>query len=328
MEPFTTNLFARLAVKAGADSLAADVASHALRAAGVPVDTASLAAATLPEVHAEHRSPLAGLAAVGGVGGMLAGAEALRGGALLRDTATQAASLNRLSVNGADVRLGDDGLLPDWVQELLDTDTVEFTWEEPVPYEHVWNVDDFSGVGDPEGAAACWQQQTGNSCAVMAQVGVYEYLSGERMTEADATAFCEAQGWYDPDSGTSPADVGNLLEAEGYACERSYGNDLESLADALERGDQVIVGLDASEIWYTQRDPVTGERIPQGLGYGHAVWITGIDTDAAGNVTVIMNDTGHPDGQMRAVAAEDFLAGWDAYDNFAVIVPADGGAGT
>jgi hypothetical protein len=31
---------------------------------------------------------------------------------------------------------------------------------------------------------------------------------------------------------------------------------------------------------------------------------------------------------MRAVAAEDFLAGWDAYDNFAVIVPADGGAGT
>jgi hypothetical protein len=198
----------------------------------------------------------------------------------------------------------------------------ECGWSEanpPVPYEHTWCIEDFDGVGDPEGAAPCWQLQEGQSCAVMAQVGVIEYVTGERLTEVEATAIAEANGWYDPWSGTLPEDCGRLLDYHDIPNEVGYDRSLEDIVQALENGEQVIVAVDAKAIWEPMRDAATGEVVFEPAGWGHAVWVTGLDVDAQGQWTVILNDTGLPDGQMRAVALEDFLAGWDEYGNLAVI---------
>jgi len=193
---------------------------------------------------------------------------------------------------------------------------------EPVSYEHKWDPATFSGVGDPIGEAEFWRLQTGNSCAVNAQICVIESMTGESIPEAVACDWLEERGWYDPDRGTSPSDMARLMDARGIESELSRHNEILDLAAALEEGERVIVALNANEIWTPLRHPVTGEVISQSEPGGHAVWITGIDQHHDGSFSVIMNDTGHTDGRMQAVALEDFMEAWADYDNLMVAVKA------
>jgi hypothetical protein len=182
-----------------------------------------------------------------------------------------------------------------------------------------WDSSQFDGWGCPIEDADCWQEQEGtNSCAVVAQVGVYESITGIKLSEAEACQTAADNGWYDPESGTVPNNVGKFLATMGIPTEQSYDATLVDLADALERGDKVIVGLDANEISNPIADPVTGLPLEQANG-GHAVWVTGIDRDPDGTVKIILNDSGTPDGRMKAVEVEDFLNAWEDYGNFLVV---------
>jgi hypothetical protein len=185
-----------------------------------------------------------------------------------------------------------------------------------------WNSSDFDGWGNPKVDADCWHRQEGNSsCAVVAQIGVYESITGQEISEAEACRIAQENGWYDPESGTTPENVGKFLEYSGIPIEQRYDATLVDIADALERGDKVIVGLDANEIWYPARDPETGAPMEQSNA-GHAVWITGIDPEPDGSVKIILNDSGTPDGQMMVVNAEDFLNAWADYGNLLVVADA------
>jgi hypothetical protein len=66
---------------------------------------------------------------------------------------------------------------------------------------------------------------------------------------------------------------------------------------------------------------VLGSPIEQSNA-GHAVWVTGIDQQPDGSVKIILNDSGTPDGQMKAVDAEDFLNAWEDFGNFVVVADA------
>ncbi len=186
-----------------------------------------------------------------------------------------------------------------------------------------WNPSNFDGWGNPIADANCWQEQEGStSCAVIAQIGVYESITGHTdISEADACRIAEANGWYDPDSGTMPENVGKILEYYGIPTEQRYDATLIDIANALEQGDKVIVGLDANEIWYPATDPVTGSSLEQSNA-GHAVWVTGIDQQPDGSVKIILNDSGAPDGRMKAVDVKDFTNAWEDYGNFAVFADA------
>ncbi|MFB2917869.1 hypothetical protein [Aerosakkonema funiforme] len=185
-----------------------------------------------------------------------------------------------------------------------------------------WNLSNFDGWGNPETDADCWQrQESSTSCAVVAQIGVYESITGLEFSEVEACRIAQEHGWYDPESGTSSANIGKFLEYCGIPTEQRYDATLVDIADALERGDKVIVGLDANEIWYPARDPETGSPIEQSNA-GHAVWITGIDPEPDGSVKVILNDSGTPDGRMKVVDAEDFLNAWGDYGNLLVVADA------
>ena len=56
--------------------------------------------------------------------------------------------------------------------------------------------------------------------------------------------------------------MGKLLNELGIPTEQKYHANLEDIADALEKGDRVIVGLDANEIWNPMRD-ANGAAIEQ-----------------------------------------------------------------
>jgi len=116
--------------------------------------------------------------------------------------------------------------------------------------------------------------------------------------------------------------VGKLLNELGVPTEQKYDSTLLDIADALEKGDRIIVGLDANEIWQPIRDKL-GNPLEQ-TDAGHAVWVTGIDTKPDGSVKIILNDSGDPNGMMKVVDALDFLNAWEDYGNFLVTADASG----
>jgi hypothetical protein len=189
---------------------------------------------------------------------------------------------------------------------------------EIVPHEIYWNPADFRGVGHPIEYSDCWQQQTGNDCAVMAQGEIFESLTGYHLSEQELCQIAREHGLYDPETGTQPQDVGKLLNLLGTPTEQEYNASLSELADALQHNDRVIVGLNANEIWYPCRDSATGEPVELPSA-GHAVWVTGIDQEPDGSIKVILCDSGTPHGRAEAVDVEDFLNAWADYGNEMVV---------
>lgn len=172
--------------------------------------------------------------------------------------------------------------------------------------------------GTPEADAAHWHQQEGdNSCAVAGQCGILESITGQPVDESQMAQLAEDNGWYHPDRGTNPADVGKILEAHGVPCESGHHRDLMDIFQALDRGDKVMVGLDANEIWTPQHD-ADGVPIDQ-PDAGHAVWVTGYEVSDDGTIQLITNDTGIADGAARPVDIDDFCNAWKDFDRFATI---------
>lgn len=178
--------------------------------------------------------------------------------------------------------------------------------------------DDAIEYGDPITDASYWRQQEGfASCAVVAQISIYESLTGERITESSASEYAYQQGWFDPVTGTPVPYTGNILGVLGIDTIQMNNTTLETLEHALSIGDKPIVALDGNEIWNPQYD-LYNNPIEQ-VNAGHAVWVTGIDYQTDGSVDIILNDSGHPNGSASMVDYYDFMNAWQDYDYFATI---------
>lgn len=172
--------------------------------------------------------------------------------------------------------------------------------------------------GDPLADADYWREQERDySCAVVAQISVYESFTGETISEDDAVDYASEQGWLDSDSGTPFEDADNILADLGIETHASYDTSFTELEDALAKGDKPIVGLDANEIWSPEYDR-QGNSIEQSDA-GHAVWVTGIDYESNGSVNIILNDSGISDGSYSVVEYDDFINAWSDADYFAAI---------
>ncbi|MYW05948.1 hypothetical protein [Streptomyces sp. SID3343] len=177
-----------------------------------------------------------------------------------------------------------------------------------------WTPDQFDGAGDPVGDAQYWQQQTSpTSCAVVTQGMILEKLTGMPLDENALMTQAEQAGIYDPQTGTQLEDIGKLLEMNGVDADQVQNADMFQLLDSLERGDQVIVGLDANEIWQPMHDTVTDAPLEQNPPAGHAVWVTGIDTQPDGSVYVLLNDPGAPFGSVEPIPLQDFVNAWQDF---------------
>jgi hypothetical protein len=163
-----------------------------------------------------------------------------------------------------------------------------------------------------------WRLQSGSaSCAIVAQISIYQSLTGRYIGEQAACNYAQARGWFNPRTGTSPLYVGKLLNAYNISTTQKYNATLNDLAVALSRGDKPIVGLDGNEIWRPQRDRY-GNPVEQ-ANAGHAVWVTGIDREANGSWNIILNDSGTPTGRASVIDYRDFLNAWKDYGSFLTV---------
>lgn len=170
-------------------------------------------------------------------------------------------------------------------------------------------------TGDPLEAAESWHlQETDSSCAVASQEFVLEQFFDQDFNESELRDLAEENGWYTPAGGTPMNDVGNILEHFGLDVERSINNSLEDLEKCLSDGGQVIVGIDADELWEGASDDFYGP----GMGANHAIQVIGVDRTDPENPMVIINDSGSESGQCAAIPADLFMDAWEDSDHFMV----------
>jgi hypothetical protein len=175
-----------------------------------------------------------------------------------------------------------------------------------------------------------WHQQTKpDTCAIAAQEFILNAVTGQHLSEEQLTQKAEKKGWYRVEgiTGTLTYDVGKLLEAHGIPVQRSenhYNYNLKQpvdimekrlldLMEKLEQGEKVLVVVNSDEIWNQQDTPLNETRGMPGQRADHAVQVIAIsfeDSDPH-NSTVILNDSGIPDGEGFRVSAEQFLNAWE-----------------
>ena len=130
-----------------------------------------------------------------------------------------------------------------------------------------------------------------NSCAIHSQYHVLRDY-GYTGTVEDLKAEAEANGWYDPATGTSPENVGKLLEAHGVPCNVYVNANEYNLISELAQGKRVIVGLDSGEIWEGEGALQDFWEKITGGGADHAVVVSGINTADPDNIKVVLTDSG------------------------------------
>lgn len=221
-----------------------------------------------------------------------------RPGSQSKENRTSDSGLETDLLQSLESLLGNDLLLEFHQSELgnlaASTTTSQDYWlHNPVEY------------GTPWTDAQYWRyQQSATSCAVVAQICVFQSLTGHYISEADANHFAQHMGWFDPTVGTPIVYIGHILDVLGIPTYETF----HALQSALARGDKPIVGLDANEIWYPQVDGY-GNPLEQ-LDAGHAVWVIGINYGWDGSISILLNDSGTPYGLASVVSYGDFMNAW------------------
>ncbi len=170
-------------------------------------------------------------------------------------------------------------------------------------------------IGNPEEVMDNWHmQETSSSCAVAAQEFALEQLTGQEFDEAELRELASENGWYDINGGTSLEDVGNILEYYGLDVERGFDKTIDDIEHCLERGGQVIVGVDSDEIWFGKDN----DFFFPGNDADHAIQVIGIDRSDTDNPMVILNDSGVSNGAGAKVPLDLFLCAWEDSGNFLV----------
>lgn len=166
--------------------------------------------------------------------------------------------------------------------------------------------DDSNVVGDPTESMENWHlQETDCSCAVAAQEFVLEDLLDREFSEEELRELAQENGWFS-DNGTPMEDVGNILEEFGLKVDRYQGGTIEDIEQCLENGGNVIIGVDADEIWYGDND-----TYGPGDDANHAVEVIGVDYSNPDQPMVILNDSGNPNGCGSMVPLDQFMDAWE-----------------
>lgn len=114
------------------------------------------------------------------------------------------------------------------------------------------------------------QEQTGQTCSLMAQEQFIARMSGNHIPEGELERIALEMGVYDPNLGTFADGWNAILDYFGVENTQYFNADTNMLDVATQKGDDVLIGVDA-RIFYD--DPT----FPPGSG--HAVTIVGRGVD-------------------------------------------------
>ncbi|MGM9819324.1 MAG: C39 family peptidase [Candidatus Onthomorpha sp.] len=161
------------------------------------------------------------------------------------------------------------------------------------------------------------QQSLPDDCAIKSQQIILE-SEGINVSEEELVKEAYDNNWYTPGGGTSPEDVGNLLESKGMTVERLSHCSISDIADELSQGHHIIVGVDSGELW----EPGMFENFEDLLGWqgaDHALIVSGIQLNPLTNEQeIILTDPGT--GEVASTySVEQFNDAWADSDNFMVV---------
>lgn len=130
-----------------------------------------------------------------------------------------------------------------------------------------------------------------DTCAIRSQELILKDF-GINISQEELIQEAIYHGWYTPGQGTSPEDVGKLLELNGVPVRQYENGNIFSLVNELAQGHKVIVGVDANELWSNGPDwlDIFGINTPN-----HALLVSNIDTTDPNNITVTLTDPGTGD---------------------------------
>lgn len=142
-----------------------------------------------------------------------------------------------------------------------------------------------------------------DTCAIKSQQLILQdygiYLSEDQLVNESI-----AHGWY-TGNGTSPDNVGNLLELHGIHCNHYEGANIFNLTNELAQGHKIIVGVDSGELW----DNDILDKFFEDNKADHALIVSGIDTSDPNNVKVILTDPGTGD-LLKEYPMDKFVDAW------------------
>lgn len=154
-------------------------------------------------------------------------------------------------------------------------------------------------------AAEEWHVQEGdNSCAVCSQQFIINEFLDLDLSEEQLCTIAEANGWFDPEQGTTLENVDNLLGLFGIDSHMNYEGSLSDLKSTLDQGGRAIVAVDSMVLW------TEGVGNYPVYGADHAIEVLGIDDSNPADVKVIINDSGIGDGCGKAVPLREFMEAW------------------
>ncbi|MDZ4826378.1 MAG: C39 family peptidase [Actinomycetota bacterium] len=175
--------------------------------------------------------------------------------------------------------------------------------------------------GDPLDDIVYHQAQPGPVACVPTSIAmVLSELSGETVAADLVVTRAEEMNVLTP-TGMSPEDGVRLLEDFDVDAKLERG-EVDDLRAALDAGHNVIVGLDATDLYAGG-----GGFTDPGMQTGHAVVITGIDDNTG---AVYINDPGFPDGAGVQIALAAFEDAWADSDHAMITAnpePSERGAG-
>jgi hypothetical protein len=177
-------------------------------------------------------------------------------------------------------------------------------------------------AGDPAGALDDWHRQGHpDTCAIVSQLSILDGL-GVEVTEAELVRIAEEAGLYTPGIGATGDGMGSLLQAFGLPVERTEGEGFDDLVGRLERGEQIMVGVNSATLWRGASDVLDGDVLVEGRP-DHAVQVIGVAGLDSPEPVVVLNDPGVDDGRGMMVPLNQFLSAWEASDNLLIAVPGD-----
>lgn len=147
------------------------------------------------------------------------------------------------------------------------------------------------------------QQIYPDTCAIKSQQLIMQDY-GLHFTEDQLRNEAFMYGWYN--GGTSPEDVGKLLELHGISVSQYENANIFNLVNELAQGHKVIVGVDSGEIW---EDNIF-DKIFEDNAADHALIVSGVDTSDPNNVKVILTDPG-TGNLLKEYSMEDFVDAWE-----------------
>lgn len=161
-------------------------------------------------------------------------------------------------------------------------------------------------------AAKQWHRQsTDYTCAVCSQEFIINEFTDFNVSEAELINIAKENGWLD-EGGTTPESAGKILEYFGIDTQKNYEGTYEDLKNALDCGGRVLVAVDSAVLW------TDGYGNYPLYGADHAIEVIGIDDSDPENITIIVNDSGDPEGCAKSYSYDEFMEAWSVSGGFMV----------